>query len=270
MLHQDPSMLDIDVNHWRNLQSLLLESGKEKRRIIVIHEHGTVEKFVHSQRLEIARPVDRIDDPHAAAEQIYKANRGKADFVAVFERGAFDRYMAGWQDAWRPDEDLDAFVHRTYASLDDYDDDLVTYPGPARETLGLQWRIGAAYDEVSAAVERFVPPASSVVFGIFDSDAVWATLVLHFDTDRRADVVTTVDTSRVDTSGGRDRAASAIVDWVDATYGRCSVAIFTDLEGARAFLAAKDKGRAMRQLASGAYFSLARLPESLSSLVSVA
>ncbi len=270
MLHQDPLMLDIDVNHWRNLQALLLESGKERRRIIVIHEHGTIEKFVHSQRLEIARPVERIDDPHAAAEQIYRANPGKADFVAVFERSAFDRYMAGWQDAWKPDEDLDAFVHRTYASMDEYADGIVTYPGLARETLGLQWRVGTSYGQIVAAVERFVPPQSSVVFGIFDGDVIWATLVLHFDADQRADVVTTIDTSRVDTSGGRQRAADAIVDWVDATYGRCSVALFADLPSARSFLASKDKSATLRDLASAGYLHAPRLPASFSPLVPVA
>ena len=263
-------MLDIDVNHWRNLQALLLESGKERRRIIVIHDRGTIEKFVHSQRLEITRPVDRIDDPHADAEQIYRANPGKADFVAVFERNAFDRYMAGWQDAWSPDEDLDAFVHRTYASMDEYADGIVTYPEPARETLGLQWRVGASYSDILTSAARFVPPQSSVVFGIFDGDAIWATLVLHFDADLRADVVTTVDTLRVDTSGGLERAATAIVEWADATHGRCTIALFTDLAGARAFLANKDKASAVRDLASRGYLHVARLPETLSPLVPVA
>ena len=38
MLHEDPAMLDIDVDHWRNLQSLVLDSAKARRRIVVIHE----------------------------------------------------------------------------------------------------------------------------------------------------------------------------------------------------------------------------------------
>ncbi len=46
MLHENPQMLDIDVDHWRNLQDLFLESAKEKRRIIVIHEAGEVLKLV--------------------------------------------------------------------------------------------------------------------------------------------------------------------------------------------------------------------------------
>ena len=74
MLHANLSMGDIDVDHWRNLQALVLESAKAKRRIIVIHENGEIEKFVHSQRRRSSARSTRIDDPHAAAKAIYEAN----------------------------------------------------------------------------------------------------------------------------------------------------------------------------------------------------
>jgi hypothetical protein len=263
MLHEDPWMVDIDVNHWRNLQALVLVSAKEKRRIVVIHEQGVIQKFVHSQRLEIVRNVDRVDDPHAVAEQIYRENADKVDFVAVFERRAFDRYMAHWQDTWRPDEDLDIFVHRTYATMDDYGDAIVTYPGPARGTLGLQWRLGASYEVIRAAVERFVPANTTVVLGIFDGDELWATLVLGFDSDRRAKVVTTVDMSELEASGLRDRVTQAVIDWVDRKYGPCSLALFTDVEGARVFLSAGDKVAALRKIAASQYLRVARVPPAL-------
>src|SRR5271157_2322801 len=119
-------MADIDVTHWRNLQVLLLESAKQKRRIIMIHENGKLLKFVHSHREEIVRNVDRVDQPHAAAETVYRANAGKVDFVAVFERRAFDQYFGRVQDTWSADEDLDEYVHRMYAMIDEYPDGLVT------------------------------------------------------------------------------------------------------------------------------------------------
>ena len=74
MLHENPLMVDANVDHWRNLQSLLLELAKGKSRIIVIHEDGEILKFVHSRKAEIVRPVERIDDPHVAAKAIYDAN----------------------------------------------------------------------------------------------------------------------------------------------------------------------------------------------------
>ncbi len=216
MLHENPLMVDADVDHWRNLQTLLLESAKGKRRIIVIHEAGQILKFVHSQGAEISRPVVRIDDPHAAAKAIYEANPGACDLVAVFERRGFDRYFAAFQDTWRSDEDLDVYVQRTYALMDDYPDAIVTYPGRARDTLGLQWHLGTTYEASTAAVRTYIDPGTSVVFGVFDGDALWATLVLRFDADHRADVVTTVDPTaptfgRSLPRGGRSAARASAV-----------------------------------------------------------
>jgi hypothetical protein len=259
MLHENPLMADIDVNHWRNLQSLLLESAKAKPRIIVIHENGQIQKFIHSQRLPIAKPVDRITDPSADARAIYEAN-SDIDFVAVFERRGFDAYFGEFQGTWRADEDLDTFVRRTYALMDRYPEAIVTHPGPAREVLGLQWRLGSSYEAVTDAVRTLVEPGTSVVLGVVDGDALWATLVLHFGSDLRADVVTTVDTTRLTGSGDRAANVREAVEWVDATYGRTSVALFTDVEGAKAFLAAADKGAAVAAIAARGGLIVERSP----------
>lgn len=249
MLHAYPLMADIDVNHWRNLQSLLLESAKGKRRIILIHENGELLKFVHSRREEINRTVDRVDNPHEVAKKVYHDNEGKADFVAVFERNAVDRYTAKFQDTWKVNEDLDEFVHRQYTMIDEFTDGIVTYPRPARETLGLQWRIGASYDEIKAAVNQLVQPDSTVVFGIFENDALWATLVLHFDADRRVNVITTVDPSELTAKQGRDAIAKEVVAWVNRKYPHCSIGLFTDLDSARSLISSRDKAVTLRNLA---------------------
>jgi hypothetical protein len=266
MLHAYPWMADINVDHWRNLQSLILESAKEKRRIVLIHEDGEILKFVHTQRAEIVRNVDRVDNPHQVAEKVYHANAGKADFVAVFERRAFDRYFAQFQDTWKADEDLDEFVHRTYALMDEYPDGIVTYPGPARTMLGLQWRVGASYEDVQAAVHRFVPADSTVIFGIFEGDVLWATLVLGFDADKRARVVTTADPTEIP-SGGWQTTAKELVKWVNRKYPPCSLGMFMDLNGARAMLANKDKLAALSDIAAKGKLLVDPVPESLAKLL---
>lgn len=270
MLHENPWMADIDVDHWRNLQDLLLESAKEKRRIIVIHDGGAIRKFVHSERLPIVRPVDRITAPAADAEAIYRANADAVDFVAVFERNAFDEYFARFQDTWRSDEDLDVFVHRQYALMDEYPDGLVTYPGPARATLGLQWRIGASYAAVTEAVRTFVPPSSTVVFGVVEDEELWASLVLGFDADRRVRVITTVDPSQLSTTRGSLRSlASEVVQWVESTFPPCSIGLFSDLAGARAFLGTTDKLAVLRELHGSGRLVLDPSPEAIRALVGV-
>ena len=266
MLHEDPLMVDANVDHWRNLQTLILESAKGKRRIIVIHEDGDILKFVHSQRAEVVKPVDRIDHAHAAAKAIFEANRGACDFVAVFERRGFDRYFAAFQDTWRPDEDLDVYVQRTYAMMDQYPDAIVTYPGRAREMLGLQWRLGATYEAGIAAVRTLIDRQSSVAFGVFDGDALWASLILRFDADHRVDVVTTVDPNEL-TAAGRDALAGEVVSWVEAKYGRCSLGLFTDLAGARLLLSGADKGAALTAIAARGALIANPVPHALASLI---
>jgi hypothetical protein len=249
MLHEDPLMLDIDVDHWRNLQALLLDSAKERRRIVVIHEDGEVLKLVHSARGPVAGAVERVDDPHLVAARLYRDNAESVDFVAVFERRACDEYFGRFQDTWRPDEDLDVFVHRTYALLDEYPDGLVTHPERARHTLGLQWRVGAPYEEVKAAIERTVPRASTAVLGIFDGDSLWASLVLGLDGGGRINVVTTVDTSELSVERGREAIAEEVVAWVNRRYPPCSLGLFAGLEHARAFLASTEKLALLQELA---------------------
>ena len=266
MLHENPLMVDANVDHWRNLQSLILESAKGKPRIIVIHEDGAILKFVHSRRAAIIKPVDRITDPHLAAKAIFEANPGACDFVAVFERRGFDAYFGAFQDTWRPDEDLDVYVQRTYAMMDRYPDAIVTYPGPARDTLGLQWRLGATYEAGTSAVRTLVEPDTSLVFGVFDGDAIWATLVLRVDADHRIDVVTTVDPTQLGASG-RDALAAEIVSWVEARYGRCSVGLFADLDGAREFLRASDKASALAGIAARGALIANPLPSSVAAAI---
>ncbi len=270
MLHQNPLMVDIDVNHWRNLQSLLLTSAKGRRRIIVIHEDGEILKFVHSKREEIVRNVERIDDPQDAAERIYHANADKVDLVVVYDRDAFDQYFAGVQEGWRYGEDLDAYVHRMYATLDDFSDGIATYPGPARSQLGLQWHIGARYEDVEAAVRRFVTPETTLLAGVFEGDELWTTVVLHFDADRRVDVVTTVDPSLIEATG-REAVIEAVIDWAEERYGRCEVAaFFADIATARALLAASDKLAAGRDAVARGALIVSRVPAALAGFLPAA
>lgn len=250
MLYKDVLMQDIDVAQWRNAQELILDSAKERRRIVVLHDDGRVRKVAHSDGAAVVNPPERVYDPKAAAEELFEANRDSVDFVAVFERSAFDAYFARFQDSWTPEEELDGFVQRTYALLDEYPDGMVTYPRPARETLGLQWRIGASRDDVIAAAQRFVEPGTTIILGVFDKGALWASLVLGFGDDRSITSITTVDPSEVDIEGEPAAVAAAVTDWVRAKYGTCSLGLFMDRPAAEDFLSATDKASALKDAAT--------------------
>jgi hypothetical protein len=267
MLHENPRMSDIDVDHWRNLQDLVLDSAKEKRRIILIHENGDLLKFVHSTRAEIVRNITRITDPFRDAENVYWANQEKADFVMVLERRAVGRFFSHVQDSWKSDEDLDEYVYRMFATLDEYPEGIVTYPGPARARLGLQWRIGASYDEIKIAVQRFVPPNTTVVFGVFVKNALWTSLVLGFDADKRIALITTADPSEITEKATWKNTTRELVAWVNRKHSPCSLGLFTDLDSAKALLSTENKLALLPKLAGKGKLISDPLPKSLAQLL---
>lgn len=241
MLHGDVLMADLDVDQWRNAQDLVLRSAKEARRVVVLLEAGKVVKCRHTSGRPVLDPPKRIDDLEAAAKALYEANRADTDFVLVMERDSADEYFAAFQQAWTADEDLDDFVRRTYRSLDDYADAIVTYPGRARDNLGLQWRLGASYEQVEAAVQTMVEPASTVVLAVHDGKKLWTSLILRFDEELKIVSIGTADPSLVDIRGTRSEVVERLVRFAEAREGNVSLVVESTLEAARSFLAADDK-----------------------------
>ena len=250
MLHQDVLMSDIDVDQWRNAQALLLRSAKSARRLVVIHEDGEVVKFRHTAGVDCVGRVDRVDDPHALARGLYEENQGDVDFVVVMERNAVDSYFAAVQDSWTIDEDLDVFVQRTYGLLDDFPDGIVTYPGPARSVLGLQWRTGASLREAEAAARTLVAAGGTVVLGVHDGGSLWASLVLDLDADQSVTSITTADPSAVETSGSPEELLDHLTAWQQAAGKTVSLGLLLDRAAADVYLAApsRDKGRVLASL----------------------
>ncbi len=267
MLHENPLMADIDVNHWRNMQSLILDSAKGKRRIILIHENGEILKFIHTDRVEIIKNVDCVDDPQAVAEKVFKANPGKADFVMVVERRVLERYFGEVQNSWKSSEDLDVYVHRMFAKLDQYPDAVATYPNKASLNLGLQWRVGSSYEAVKEAIEAYVPANTTFILGIFDHDELWATLVLGFDKDKRIDNITTVDLTELKSLKDWKEVSKEIVEWVDKTYTPVSLGLFMDLETAKKMFASSDKKSILKAAAVSGRLIASPVPQNLNKLL---
>lgn len=238
MLHRNVLMADIDVDQWRNAQALLLRSAKAAQRVICIHEGGEVRKLVHTGGLPVAGAVESVADPVAVAKSLWEANSEHADFVAVFERAAFDAYFAQIQDAWDIDDDLDVFVQRTYEALDDYPQGIVTYPYPARTTLGLQWRLGASHEELTQAVRSHVDPGTTVILAVHREGAMWSSLVLDFDQAWSVTSITTADPSLVELQGERSEILQRLVAHVESTGKTVAVAMSMDYDTATALLAA--------------------------------
>jgi hypothetical protein len=261
-------MSDINVDHWRNLQYLLVDSAKGKRRIIVIHDDGEIQKFVHSTRDEIDRgAVNRITHPQQDARRIFDANPGKADFVVILDRRSVSHYFGRVQDKWKSTEDLDEYVHRMFATLDEYPDGIVAYPESARSALGLQWRLGASYEQVKQAVEHFITPRSTAIFGVFSETDLWASLILSFDENKRVDVIATADPAALTAGSPWRGKARELVSWANSKFSPCSLGLFTTVDDARAFLAAPDKLAALRKIADAGRLMTEPAPAGLTRLL---
>ncbi len=267
MLHENPPMLNIDVNHWRNMQALLLQSAKGKRRIVVIHENGEILKFVHSDRIEIVNPIQKVDNTQDAAKKVFEANPGKADFVMVLERRAVEEYFAEVQDSWKAEEDLDVYVHRMFAKLDEYPDGIVTYPNKARENLGLQWKVGATYESVEAVLKNLIPANTTILLGVFDRNETWASLVLVVDENKKICDITTVDPRDLLGSGDWKEMSKEMVNWVNRKFFPCSFGMFTDLASAKEFIAETDKLVLLKKLVANGKVHLDPLPTILQELL---
>jgi hypothetical protein len=247
-------MNDIDVDQWRADQQLLLRSAKAARRIVVLHDNGVIRKIRHSQGLPIAGSWSDANDPQALAHSLYEANKETCDFVMVMERDSVDTYFAKVQDSWDPDQDLDDFVTYTFRSMDDYPDGIVTYPGPARTKLGLQWRLGASHEEIEAAVAAYAKPGQTIILGVIQDGGLWASLVLDIGEGNKVTSITTADPAKVSLEGGPQVVLGRLVAWQEQQGKDVSTALVLGREQAEAFLDAEGSEKVSvlaKALASG-------------------
>jgi hypothetical protein len=245
MLGKDLVMEDIDVDQWRNAQDLLLESAKEKRRIVILHDNGVIRKCGHTEGIPIVGAPTSITDAQSQAHALYEANKDSVDFVAIFERHAFDEYFSRMQASWVADEPLDSFVSRQYGLLDSYPDTMVTYPGPAKNVLGLQYRFGVTRNEALVLAAKWVAPNSSLLLGVYDEGELWTSLVMSFDQELVMTELTTVDAERVDIRGDMGEVTSRAFEWMTAHHKPSGSALVWTREAFERFREAKDKEAAV-------------------------
>lgn len=252
MFGTDVLMEDIDINQWRNAQDLLLESAKEKRRIIVLHDEGKICKCEHTDGADVVGKPATIVDAKAQARELYEANEENVDFVAIFERHSFDEYFSRVQNSWVADEPLDSFVHKTYELLDDYPDTMVTYPGPAKNVLGLQWNFGVTRNEGIALAHALIPPESSLLLAVYDEGQIWASLVMTFDGEMTMTELTTVDGERVEISGPLQEVSENAFEWMNSTHAKTGAGLIWTRSAFEKFRESTDKIEAVkRSVAAG-------------------
>ncbi len=267
MLDANPLMIDIDIDHWRNLHKSLLRPIRGRRRIVVIHDNGKVQNISHSDGKEVHKTIATVVEPGRDARVLYEANKADVDLVMLLERRTVERYYHEVFEGWHPEEDLDAFIHRMYSSLDTHMPGIVTFPGPPSRQLGLQWSLPWDYQKVVNAVERFVPAACTVIIAVFDDVTnLWTSLVLGFDDRKKITLISSLDKTLVKKDWKQEH--TSLTKWVDGRFWKCELGIFVSKGVAKRILLSADPAIDLLSCAVSNDVLIDPCPNALSTLIS--
>jgi hypothetical protein len=198
MLDLHVQIVDVDVDHWAYLQSKLAKSGKEKERIIVIHERGSILKYIHSHGKPIRKVVDKITNPFKDVEKIYEANKDLVEYVIIIDRDAVNDYFAEVQKSWSPDESIVEYTIKMRKLLNKYYEKgaIVTYPGKPTNYLGWIPTLNIDYSTILEFVNSYLLPNSLVALFVFSGKKLKASLILGFNKIMKIDLITSTDVLR--------------------------------------------------------------------------
>lgn len=192
-----------------------------------------------------------VDQWRNAQHLLLRSAKGARRIVCLLEKGEVVkcRHTHGADVADTPSrvDDLQAAADALYAANRE----------PADQTLGLQWKLGASHDEVVAAAEALVTPDSSVVLAVHDAGALWTSLILRFDEDRKVISIGTADPSLVDIHGDRAEVTQRLVTFANGREGNVKLVVSCTKEAAERFLEAQDKAAVVAEL--GDDFSVERI-----------
>jgi len=233
MLDLHVQIVDVDISHWGYLQSKLVKSGREKERIIVIHEKGKILKYIHSHGKPTRKVIDEISSPLKDAEKIYEANRDLVEYVVIIDRDAVNDYFAEVQKSWKPDESIVEYTVRMRKLLNKYYEKgaIVTYPGKPTDYLGWVPTLSIDYNMIIEFVNFYLLPDSLVALFVFSGEKLKASLILGFNKVMKIDLITSTDvlrTLRIEEYDWRHYYKD-LISVIENKLGRkCSLGIFIE------------------------------------------
>jgi hypothetical protein len=200
MLHQRCVIEDLDLDKWKRLSDLGLASRRQ-RRFYVVHAGGKALKAVDSVQGEQALPVQQVDDAQALAERLYAEKKAEGvQQVWVLDPDNFHAEMGRVQGALDPKQDLDLYLdteHRARQSA--------AGCGVAPATDFLLY--GLPVGRLTRFVQKMLPVSCTYVLGVFDGDALWATLFAQIENQKIVGLSTSaaLDADDVKDIVGRDQ-----------------------------------------------------------------
>lgn len=161
---------DLDLAQWKRLSGLALAHAR-LRRLFVVHDAGRVLRCHDSVAGDQPLPYERITDAAAQAQALLDqaAPRG-VEQVWILDPEAFHLALGQAQAALDPAvQGMDDYLAQEWQVRSRPETCAVA---PASDFLfhGLPWQ------RLSRFVAKMAPPSCTFVLGVFDGDALWASL----------------------------------------------------------------------------------------------
>jgi hypothetical protein len=173
MLSPNCLVEDLDPIQWQRLSRLAM-ADRKLRRLYLIHEGGQPQRFYDSLKGELPLPGAKVEDAQALAQQLlaqYQADG--VEEVQVLDPETFRQALGGAQATCKFGEDLDHYLATVHAAKS-------AAPGYGIAPKGdLVWQ-GLPIGRLERFAQRMLPESCTFVLGVFDGDALWASLFAQF------------------------------------------------------------------------------------------
>jgi hypothetical protein len=200
MLAQRCQIEDLDVDQWKRLSDLGLADRKQ-RRLFLVHEGGKLVQAVDTQKGPQDVPAGDANDPQALAERLLAEH--KADGVQqvwVMDLASYQAELARVHKGLDPKAGMIDQLAKEYAAR-------WAAPGCAVAPKNGFIHFGLPVERLQRFAQKMLPASCSYVLGVFDGDALWASLIAQFENGQIVGLSTTaaLDPDDVKDIVGRDQ-----------------------------------------------------------------
>ena len=233
MLTQLCKIDDLNPQQWRRLTELAFPK-RSQGRVYLLHQAGKPIKL-WKNGADLALPSETVMDPQAVADKL-KAEHADCYEAWVLDPDVFAQGMSGIHAKSSFDTEADVFALFEY-------EERMKIPGYAvSPKRAMSWR-GVPLQGVQRFVEKMLPDSCTYVLGVFDGDALWASLLVQFE-NKKIVAISTTDALPFDDVKdiiGRDQHPF-FLNVVANTFRRPAFGWFVERAEFEAWMKAEDEG----------------------------
>ena len=164
---------DLDPVQWKRLSRLAMAERKQ-HRMHLVHENGEAKRFLDSAKGELTLPVGKVENAQALAEQLLAKHKEEGvQEVVVLDLDSFRLALGAAQAQSKFGDEIDHYHASLHAAK-------AAAPGFGVAPKGdLIWQ-GLPFGRLERFAQKMLPASCTFVLGVFDGDALWASLFAQF------------------------------------------------------------------------------------------